>query len=134
MPHRPLICGRSIAAYVASLATSRDFEPFRRPVDMAQVPDYLDVVQQPMDLGTIRGALCTLCHALLAVTCFACCGAPWHVVQCCSAPLVAPTVPLWPKCQDRHLFSCAGTAGICTGILAKSCVCYQASGCSPARL
>ncbi len=60
---------------MASLATSRDFEPFRRPVDVAQVPDYLDVVQQPMDLGTIKGALCTLClmcpvslrHALPAV-------------------------------------------------------------------
>jgi hypothetical protein len=34
-----------------------DAEPFNRPVDVVQYPDYLDVVEVPMDLGTIRARL-----------------------------------------------------------------------------
>ncbi|KAL4433859.1 hypothetical protein ABPG75_000300 [Micractinium tetrahymenae] len=45
---------RSIAAFMGTLLSRSDFEVFSKPVDTAQVPDYLEVVDQPMDLGTIR--------------------------------------------------------------------------------
>uniref|UniRef100_A0A8C7D9Y7 Pleckstrin homology domain interacting protein n=1 Tax=Oncorhynchus kisutch TaxID=8019 RepID=A0A8C7D9Y7_ONCKI len=34
-----------------------DSEPFRQPVDLEQYPDYLDIVDTPMDFGTVRGML-----------------------------------------------------------------------------
>ncbi|XP_028970269.2 PH-interacting protein isoform X4 [Esox lucius] len=34
-----------------------DSEPFREPVDLEQYPDYLDIVDTPMDFGTVRSLL-----------------------------------------------------------------------------
>ncbi|KAL0967139.1 hypothetical protein UPYG_G00248290 [Umbra pygmaea] len=34
-----------------------DSEPFREPVDLEQYPDYLDIVETPMDFGTVRSLL-----------------------------------------------------------------------------
>uniref|UniRef100_A0A4W5LJB2 Bromo domain-containing protein n=1 Tax=Hucho hucho TaxID=62062 RepID=A0A4W5LJB2_9TELE len=34
-----------------------DSEPFRQPVHLEQYPDYLDIVETPMDFGTVRSML-----------------------------------------------------------------------------
>jgi hypothetical protein len=34
-----------------------DSEPFRRPVDLTQITDYLSIVTEPMDFGTVRAKL-----------------------------------------------------------------------------
>ncbi|KAL2096562.1 hypothetical protein ACEWY4_008710 [Coilia grayii] len=34
-----------------------DSEPFRQPVDPVEFPDYADIIDLPMDFGTIRGAI-----------------------------------------------------------------------------
>lgn len=42
---------------MGTLISSREFAAFRKPVDTSQVSDYLQVVQHPMDLGTIKSEL-----------------------------------------------------------------------------
>ncbi|XP_037835020.1 bromodomain and WD repeat-containing protein 3 isoform X3 [Kryptolebias marmoratus] len=37
--------------------TSPDSEPFRRPVDLFEYPDYRDIIDTPMDLGTVSETL-----------------------------------------------------------------------------
>ncbi|CAH2062052.1 unnamed protein product, partial [Iphiclides podalirius] len=44
-------------ALLHELSASADAEPFRRPVEPSQAPDYLRVVSSPMDLGTVRERL-----------------------------------------------------------------------------
>ena len=50
---RPL-CARSALAYVQVLLRDRDFGAFWQPVPR-DTPDYYQVIERPMDLGTIRG-------------------------------------------------------------------------------
>ena len=38
---------------VTRLAQDKRFKEFTRPVDLEEVPDYLDVVDNPMDMSTI---------------------------------------------------------------------------------
>ncbi|XP_059824809.1 bromodomain and WD repeat-containing protein 1-like isoform X3 [Hypanus sabinus] len=42
---------------VEILFQCEDSEPFRQPVDLAEYPDYRDIIHTPMDLGTIKEAL-----------------------------------------------------------------------------
>nr|3Q2E_A Chain A, Bromodomain and WD repeat-containing protein 1 [Homo sapiens] len=34
-----------------------DSEPFRQPVDLVEYPDYRDIIDTPMDFGTVRETL-----------------------------------------------------------------------------
>ena len=56
VPHAPPcpLCARSALAYVQVLLRDRDFAAFWQPVPR-DVPDYYQVIERPMDLGTIRG-------------------------------------------------------------------------------
>ncbi|CAG9789744.1 unnamed protein product [Diatraea saccharalis] len=45
------------ARVLRELMASADAEPFKRPVSLDMAPDYLSVVSQPMDLGTVESRL-----------------------------------------------------------------------------
>lgn len=42
---------------IETLCQSEDAGPFREPVSILDVPDYLQVIDHPMDLGTVREQL-----------------------------------------------------------------------------
>ncbi|XP_065220342.1 histone lysine acetyltransferase CREBBP-like [Planococcus citri] len=50
---------RSFMPVLQKLYQQEESAPFREPVDPLQlgIPDYLDIIKQPMDLSTIRGKL-----------------------------------------------------------------------------
>uniref|UniRef100_A0A673MSZ4 Bromo domain-containing protein n=1 Tax=Sinocyclocheilus rhinocerous TaxID=307959 RepID=A0A673MSZ4_9TELE len=67
---KPLICERDLIHYyypqswkgrcrelLELIFQCEDSEPFRQPVDLEEYPDYLDIVDTPMDFGTVLNRL-----------------------------------------------------------------------------
>ena len=90
LPDREALATGQLSAFIEALLAHDDSWPFREPVDITVVPDYVEVVKSP--IGTTNACGVTL-RMTLPVGVFSDCSS-WTCTNCCHP--MTPTCPLAP--------------------------------------